>query len=74
MEPKIAPLPPTVEKALGDGNKLGLSVQRVAILIGVHANTVYRAASRGDIKTARIGSRVLVPVAELIRIFSPMAV
>ncbi len=67
-------LPPMVEKALGNGDKLGLSVERTASLIGVHINTIRRSAKRGYIRTVRMGTRVIVPVSELIRIFSPMAV
>jgi hypothetical protein len=62
-------LPLLVEKAIK--GRLGLPVKEFAGLVGVHANTVRRAALRGDIMTSRLGTKVIVPVSELIRILCP---
>ncbi len=39
-----------------------------ARVIGVGRNAVYRAAANGDIPTLKIGGRIVVPVAKLMRL------
>ncbi len=47
------------------GKKLGLSVKETAQLLGVHPNTIYRLAWRKDIRSVRVGSRLLIPRSEV---------
>jgi hypothetical protein len=35
---------------------------------GIHPRSVKRAAERGEIRTVRIGRRVLIPITEILRI------
>lgn len=37
-------------------------------LLGISKNSGYSAATRGDIETLRIGGRIVVPVAPLLRL------
>ena len=37
-----------------------LSIDEAAAILGISRNTAYRAAKRGEIKTIRIGDRLLV--------------
>jgi excisionase family DNA binding protein len=50
----IEPLPPTI------------SVERAGELLGVSRRAAYRAASRGQIPTLRVGRRLLVPTQRLL--------
>jgi excisionase family DNA binding protein len=52
--------------------KIALTVKEAAQLLGLHTNTVRREIWRGNLKAVRLGHRVLVPVAELERLFGPM--
>lgn len=44
-----------------------ISVQRAAELLGISRVSAYNAASSGELPTIRIGSRLLVPTAALLR-------
>lgn len=43
-----------------------LSVEHAGRLLGLSRGSAYRAATRGDIPTIRIGRRLLVPTAKLL--------
>ena len=47
-----------------------LTIAEIAAILGIHKNTAYRAAKRGEIPTIRVGGRLLVPKAVLIRILA----
>ena len=44
------------------------NVDEFAAIMGVHTDTVRRAIKRGDIRATRIGSRILIPMAEAERL------
>lgn len=48
--------------------KIAFSIAEVAKLTGVHENTVKNWERRGEIKTVRLGARILVPRHELERL------
>ncbi|WP_234554934.1 helix-turn-helix domain-containing protein [Thermus caliditerrae] len=50
------------------GKKLGLSVKEAANLLGVHPNTIYRLAWRKEIRSVKVGSRLLIPRVEVERL------
>lgn len=52
----LAELPPT------------LSVEQAAELVGVGRNAAYRAAHRGDIPSFRVGRKLRIPTAGLLRL------
>lgn len=54
MDTAVEVLPPTI------------SVERAGELLGVSRRSAYRAASRGQIPTVRIGRRLLVPTRRLL--------
>ncbi len=54
MDTAVEVLPPTI------------SVERAGELLGVSRRSAYRAASRGQIPTVRIGRRLLVPTQRLL--------
>lgn len=54
MSTAVEPLPPTI------------SVEQAGELLGVSRRSAYRAASRGQIPTVRVGRRVLVPTQRLL--------
>lgn len=45
-----------------------ISVEEAAIILGVSRRSAYRAANAGQIPTVRIGRRLLVPSAKLLKI------
>ena len=47
---------------------LTLTVERAAELLGIGRSAAYEAARRGELPTIRIGRRVLVPRAALLRL------
>lgn len=47
-----------------------ITIEELAAILGIHRNTAYRAAKRGEIPTIRVGGRLLVPKAVLIRILA----
>jgi excisionase family DNA binding protein len=49
-------------------SKLGLSIKEAAKLLGVHPNTLYRLVWHGEVKAARLGTRLIIPKGELERI------
>lgn len=48
-------------------NEPTISVERAAQLLGVSRGSAYKAAAAGDVPTIRVGRRMLVPTAELLR-------
>lgn len=48
-----------------DPERVTLTVDEVAALLGVHKLTVYAAVKAGDIPSIRIGNRILIPRARL---------
>jgi excisionase family DNA binding protein len=52
----LAALPPT------------LTIPEAARLLGISRSATYRAAAKGEIPTIRIGCRLLVPTAKLVRL------
>ncbi len=48
--------------------KTALSVRELSESLGVHRNTVYRAVQRGELRSVRIGKRLLIPTAEVERL------
>ena len=44
-----------------------ITVERAAVLLGVSRSAAYRAAKSGQLKTLRIGRKLLVPTAALLR-------
>jgi excisionase family DNA binding protein len=49
---------------------LGVSPAEAARLLGLSRTTIYRMIRRKQIKTTRVGTRVVVPVAELTDLLS----
>jgi excisionase family DNA binding protein len=47
-----------------------ITIEEIADILGIHRNTAYRAAKRGEIPTIRVGGRLLVPKVVLIRILA----
>jgi len=52
---RLSDLPPTI------------SVDEAAVLLGVSRSAAYRAAKAGQLRTFRMGRRLLVPTAPLLR-------
>ena len=52
---RLSDLPPTI------------SVEEAAVLLGVSRSAAYRAAKAGQLRTFRMGRRLLVPTAPLLR-------
>lgn len=48
---------------------LAISVEETAKRIGMSPWSVYAAIRRGDIPSRKIGARILIPIAELERMF-----
>lgn len=55
-------------------SRLALTVQEVARVTGTSVSAVRRAVDRNEIATTRLGHRILVPVEEVRRLLSPVAV
>lgn len=53
---KLQDLPPTV------------TVEKAGELLGIGRRTAYKAANTGELPTVRIGRRLLVPTAKLLRL------
>jgi len=51
--------------------RLTYSVEETAYLLGVHELTLRAAIDRGEIKTVRVGRRVLIPRQVLEQLLSP---
>jgi len=47
-----------------------VTIGEFADVVGIHLNTAYRAAKRGEIPVIRVGGRLLVPKAVLMRILA----
>ena len=45
-----------------DGHRLTVSIVEAAQMLGIGRTLAYEAARRGDLRTIRVGRRVLVPV------------
>ena len=52
---RLSDLPPTIK------------VEEAAVLLGVSRSAAYRAANAGQLQTFRMGRRLLVPTAPLLR-------
>ncbi|HWJ53836.1 MAG TPA: helix-turn-helix domain-containing protein [Propionibacteriaceae bacterium] len=52
---RLSDLPPTI------------SIEEAAVLLGVSRSAAYRAAKAGQLQTLRMGRRLLVPTAPLLR-------
>jgi excisionase family DNA binding protein len=52
---RLSDLPPTI------------SIEEAALLLGVSRSAAYRAAKAGQLRTFRMGRRLLVPTAPLLR-------
>lgn len=48
-----------------------LSVEQAGDLLGISRRSAYRAASRGELPTLRLGRRLLVPTARLLFLIGP---
>lgn len=46
---------------MSDSQRLAFSIQEAAACLGVHPLTVRGAITRGDLRTIRLGRRVLIP-------------
>ena len=53
--------------------RLTVTVEEAARMLGISRNSAFEAARRGDIPTLRIGRRLLVPKAALERLRDPVA-
>lgn len=53
--------------------RLTVTVEEAARMLGISRNSAFEAARRGDIPTLRIGRRLLVPKAALERLLDPVA-
>ena len=53
--------------------RLTVTVDEAAKLLGIGRTLAYEAVRVGDLPTIRIGRRILIPVAELIRLSQPPA-
>jgi excisionase family DNA binding protein len=56
LRPAQSPAPPT---ALTAGAREAMTADELSTFLGVHRNTVYEAASRGEIPHARLGRRLV---------------
>lgn len=50
--------------------KLALSAQEFANALGVHVNTVYKLTDLGQVRSFRLGKRLLIPRVELERLLA----
>ena len=51
--------------------RVGYSPSEFAAMTSMSKSAVYAAVDRGDIKARRIGSRLIIPVAEVSRLLGP---
>jgi excisionase family DNA binding protein len=56
-----------------DGPPLTMTVEQAAKLLGVGRGTAYEAARRGELPTVKLGRRLLVPRAALMRMLGEEA-
>lgn len=54
-----------------DNPRLGSSVAETALSLGVSKATIYRAIGRGDLPAWRLGRRLIVPLAAVVRLTEP---
>ena len=52
---------------IADDDRLVLTVEEAGRLLGLGRSGIYEAARRGDIPTLKIGGRILVPKAALMK-------
>lgn len=52
-------------------NRLACTVDEAADLLSISRSLAYNAVERGEIKTVRLGRRLIVPLAELRRLLEP---
>lgn len=60
-----------IESRLAEPPPLLLKVPAAAARLSVHVKTLEKMISRGEVKTATIGKRQMVPMAELERLATP---
>lgn len=53
---------------VAETERLLLNVREVMVLTGLSRNSVYEACARGDLPALRIGRRVLIPKAALLKL------
>ena len=53
--------------------KLGVSLDEAAKLTSVSAFTLRRQIKRGNLKVARVGRRLVIPISELEKLVRPVA-
>ena len=77
LQGPLAQLTPTMRQALAivadDGACLTWTVPQAAQFIGVSTSYYYRAAHRGELPATRVGDRLLVFKANLLRFFEERA-
>ena len=57
-----------IPMVIADDDRLVLTIEEAGKLLGLGRSGTYEAARRGDIPTLRIGSRILVPKAALLKL------
>ena len=58
---------------IADDDRLVLTIEEAGKLLGLGRSGTYEAARRGDIPTLKIGSRILVPKAALLKLLEETA-
>jgi excisionase family DNA binding protein len=65
LDPELMRAAMTVESVRG---RPTITVPEAAELLGIGRNAAYEAAHRGEIETLKFGTRLVVPVAPLLRL------
>ena len=60
--------PPKIIDGVTEDGRRAVSVEQAAHYIGLGRSSMYKAVAAGQIKAVRVGSRWLVPVAEIERL------
>jgi excisionase family DNA binding protein len=50
--------------------KLAYDAREVADLLGLHVNSIYKLANTGELRSFKLGKRVLIPKSELERVLN----
>ena len=58
---------------IADDDRLVLTIEEAGKLLGLGRSGTYEAARRGDIPTIKIGSRILMPKAALLKLLEETA-
>jgi excisionase family DNA binding protein len=51
-------------------DKIVFDPKEVAALLGLHVNSVYKLANAGELRSFKLGKRVLIPKSEIERLLS----